>query len=38
MSVTAGIDIGSTYTKAVLAREDGTILGRAMEPTSMPAV
>ena len=33
MTVTAGIDIGSTYTKAVLAGEDGTILGRAMEPT-----
>jgi predicted CoA-substrate-specific enzyme activase len=33
VTVTAGIDIGSTYTKAVLAGEDGTILGRAMEPT-----
>lgn len=33
MSLTAGIDIGSTYTKAVVAGADGTILGRAMEPT-----
>jgi (R)-2-hydroxyacyl-CoA dehydratese activating ATPase len=33
MIPTAGIDIGSTYTKAVIAAEDGTILGRAMEPT-----
>ncbi len=33
MSHTAGIDIGSTYTKVVLAGENGTILGRAMEPT-----
>ncbi len=33
MSRTAGIDIGSTYTKAVIAAEDGAILGRAMEPT-----
>jgi len=30
---TAGIDIGSTYTKVILAGEDGTILGRSMEPT-----
>lgn len=29
---TAGIDIGSTYTKAVVVR-DGEIVGRAMEPT-----
>ena len=29
---TAGIDIGSTYTKAVVAR-DGEIAGRALEPT-----
>ena len=33
MSRTAGIDIGSTYTKAVVVAEDGSILGRAMEPT-----
>jgi len=33
VSRTAGIDIGTTYTKVVLAGEDGTILGRAMEPT-----
>jgi predicted CoA-substrate-specific enzyme activase len=33
VSRTAGIDIGSTYTKAVVADADGTILGRAMEPT-----
>jgi (R)-2-hydroxyacyl-CoA dehydratese activating ATPase len=33
MSRTAGIDIGSTYTKVVLVNADGTILGRAMEPT-----
>ncbi len=33
MNRTAGIDIGSTYTKAVIADEDGAILGRAMEPT-----
>jgi predicted CoA-substrate-specific enzyme activase len=33
MSHTAGIDIGSTYTKAVVVAEDGSILGRAMEPT-----
>jgi predicted CoA-substrate-specific enzyme activase len=33
MTRTAGIDIGSTYTKVVVATEDGTIAGRAMEPT-----
>src|SRR5574341_373780 len=33
MSCTAGIDVGSTYTKAVLLSEDGQVLGRAMEPT-----
>jgi predicted CoA-substrate-specific enzyme activase len=33
MTRTAGVDIGSTYTKAVVVEEDGTILGRAMEPT-----
>jgi predicted CoA-substrate-specific enzyme activase len=30
---TAGIDMGSTYTKAVIVDETGVILGRAMEPT-----
>jgi predicted CoA-substrate-specific enzyme activase len=33
MTRTAGIDIGSTYTKVVVATEDGAIAGRAMEPT-----
>ena len=33
MSVTAGIDIGSTYTKAVLLDEAGTILAKAVKPT-----
>lgn len=33
MSHTAGLDIGSTYTKAVIVGEDGAILGRGMEPT-----
>ncbi len=32
MTWTAGIDIGSTYTKAVIVR-DGEIAGRALEPT-----
>ncbi len=30
---TAGIDVGSTYTKALVLREDGTLAGRAVEPT-----
>ncbi len=38
MSRTAGIDIGTTYTKAVVVNEDGTILGRAMEPTGFKLV
>jgi predicted CoA-substrate-specific enzyme activase len=38
MSRTAGIDIGSTYTKAVVVAEDGSILGRAMEPTGFKLV
>jgi predicted CoA-substrate-specific enzyme activase len=33
MSHTAGLDIGSTYTKAVIVGEDGAIVGRGMEPT-----
>ena len=33
MTCTAGLDIGSTYTKAVIVREDGAIAGRGMEPT-----
>jgi predicted CoA-substrate-specific enzyme activase len=33
MSATAGVDVGSTYTKAVLLSIDGEILGRALEPT-----
>jgi (R)-2-hydroxyacyl-CoA dehydratese activating ATPase len=33
MTLTAGIDVGSTYTKAVVLRDDGAIVGRAMAPT-----
>jgi (R)-2-hydroxyacyl-CoA dehydratese activating ATPase len=33
MRITAGIDVGSTYTKVLLLREDRTIIGRALEPT-----
>jgi predicted CoA-substrate-specific enzyme activase len=33
MTVTAGIDVGSTYTKAILLDADGRILGRALDPT-----
>ncbi len=33
MTITAGIDVGSTYTKAIIQAEDGEILGRAMGPT-----
>ncbi len=33
MTITAGIDVGSTYTKAVLLDDDGKILGRDMRPT-----
>ena len=33
MRITAGIDIGSTYTKSVVLRDDGAILGRALAPT-----
>ncbi len=33
MIVTAGIDIGSTYTKAAVLAADGVVLATAMEPT-----
>ncbi|MEE8573140.1 MAG: acyl-CoA dehydratase activase [Gemmatimonadota bacterium] len=33
MSYTVGIDVGSTYTKAVVLSEDRRLVGRAMEPT-----
>jgi predicted CoA-substrate-specific enzyme activase len=33
MTVTAGIDVGSTYTKVVLLGEGGDIAGRAIKPT-----
>ena len=33
MRITAGIDVGSTYTKAVVLGEDGSIRGRALQPT-----
>jgi (R)-2-hydroxyacyl-CoA dehydratese activating ATPase len=33
MRYTAGIDIGSTYAKAVVVDGEGAIVGRAMEPT-----
>jgi predicted CoA-substrate-specific enzyme activase len=33
MSYTVGIDVGSTYTKAVVLSEDRRIVGRAMEST-----
>ena len=33
MSYTAGIDVGSTYTKVVIVDGNRIILGRAMEPT-----
>lgn len=33
MTTTAGIDVGSTYTKAVILSEDRKILGRAMAKT-----
>ncbi len=33
MRITAGIDVGSTYTKAVVVDEYGAVLGRALEPT-----
>lgn len=33
MTYTAGVDIGSTYTKAVVADEEQQIVGRALAPT-----
>jgi predicted CoA-substrate-specific enzyme activase len=33
MNITAGIDVGSTYTKVVLADPNGAILGKTMNPT-----
>ena len=33
MRITAGIDVGSTYTKAMVVDEYGAPLGRAVEPT-----
>jgi predicted CoA-substrate-specific enzyme activase len=33
MTVTAGIDVGSTYTKVIVQSGDGAILGRAAAPT-----
>ncbi len=33
MTVTAGIDVGSTYTKVVIQSDDGSILARAAAPT-----
>jgi len=33
MSFTAGIDVGSTYTKAVILDPDGAVAGRSMQPT-----
>lgn len=33
MTLTAGIDVGSTYTKAVLADEDGCVAARVSQPT-----
>jgi predicted CoA-substrate-specific enzyme activase len=33
MTITAGIDVGSTYTKAVITDEHRKVLGRAIRPT-----
>ena len=33
MQCTAGIDVGSTYTKCVILSADGRIIGRALRPT-----
>ena len=33
MSITAGIDVGSTYTKAIILDQDRQVLGRDLRPT-----
>jgi predicted CoA-substrate-specific enzyme activase len=33
VTVTAGLDVGSTYTKAIIQSDDGEILGKAFGPT-----
>jgi (R)-2-hydroxyacyl-CoA dehydratese activating ATPase len=33
VTITAGMDVGSTYTKAVIQAEDGEILGKSFGPT-----
>ncbi len=33
MTITAGLDVGSTYTKALIQADDGEILGKAVGPT-----
>ena len=33
MSITAGIDIGSTHAKAIVFSREGEVLGRAVNPT-----
>ncbi|MDH3673971.1 MAG: 2-hydroxyglutaryl-CoA dehydratase, partial [Anaerolineae bacterium] len=33
MTLTAGIDVGSTYTKAVIVAEDNQIIGQSMAST-----
>jgi len=33
MNITAGIDVGSTYTKAIILNEDRQVLGRDLRPT-----
>ena len=33
MRITAGIDVGSTYTKAIVLDSENRILGRRLEPT-----
>ncbi len=33
MIITAGLDVGSTYTKVMIQDEEGTILAKAVEPT-----
>ena len=33
MNITAGIDVGSTYTKAIIMDGDREILGREIRPT-----